>query len=146
MKRFEITLRSFRKMSQMVKPLSPENKSKESCFVSVFCLKNNKLLILNGHLTSTSSSTITVFSVHDWTILSTRYTILFTTMKSADACHFMINCIDVLNLQLPADNDKTIKHLALWVKFSADDILKYFSLFFFIPKKQDLTLHANCLQ
>ena len=31
---------------------------------------------------------------------------------------------------------------ALWVKFSADDILKYF----FSPRKQDLTFHANCLQ
>ena len=33
--------------------------------------------------------------------------------------------------------------LALWVKFSAADILKYFSYF---PRKQILTFHANCLQ
>ena len=32
--------------------------------------------------------------------------------------------------------------IAFWVKFSADDILKYFLLF---PRKQDLTFDANCL-
>ena len=37
---------------------------------------------------------------------------------------------------------------ALWVKFSADDILKVFFLCFLLifPRKQDLTFHANCLQ
>ena len=34
-------------------------------------------------------------------------------------------------------------HLALWVKFSADNILKYFLIF---PEHQDLPFHANCLQ
>ena len=33
---------------------------------------------------------------------------------------------------------------ALWVNFSADDILKYF--FFIFLRKHDLTVHANCLQ
>ena len=32
--------------------------------------------------------------------------------------------------------------LALWVNFSADDILKYFLI---LTRKQDLTLHANFL-
>ena len=36
------------------------------------------------------------------------------------------------------------KCLALRVKFSADDILKYFSYFF--PEKKKITFHANCLQ
>ena len=31
---------------------------------------------------------------------------------------------------------------ALWVKFSADDILEIFFLIF--PRKQDMTFHANC--
>ena len=33
---------------------------------------------------------------------------------------------------------------ALWVKFSADDILKYF--FYFFLRKQDMILHSNCLR
>ena len=35
------------------------------------------------------------------------------------------------------------KFLVLWVKFSADEVLKYISYF---PRKQVLTFHANCLQ
>ena len=35
------------------------------------------------------------------------------------------------------------KCLACWVKFSADNILKYFFLIF--PRKQTLTFHENCL-
>ena len=41
-------------------------------------------------------------------------------------------------------NDVT-QCLALWLKFSTDYILKHFSYFFF-PRKQVLTFHANCLQ
>ena len=41
-------------------------------------------------------------------------------------------------------NDDT-QCIALWLKFSVDYILKHFSYFFF-PRKQVLTFHANCLQ
>ena len=38
-------------------------------------------------------------------------------------------------------NDPCVfKYLALWVKFSAGDVLKYFLLF---PRKQILLFHAN---
>ena len=40
-------------------------------------------------------------------------------------------------------NQKTILTLGMLVKFSTEDILKYFSLFF--QKKKVLALHANCL-
>ena len=46
-------------------------------------------------------------------------------------------------LLIPGQQCFAIKHLALWVKFTGDNILKYFFLIF--PRKQDLTFYANCL-